>query len=354
MKITGATTTLFKGSCVLELHADRGFNGIAIGGLAARRHITSLFRQFLLGEDPRAAPALWQRMTAVSCGRRDRPRAEAAALLDVALWDLKAKANREPLWKTLGGSLPRVNAVLCWQVNLGDSKSRKRFGELAREFAFRQVMMRPGPNADVDRRQFNMAHRALACRHGELALDAAGTWSPTQLIRRVRLLERRFDLAWVALAATDRNAPDLRKVSDSVRAAVCAGRGLRFPADFGPHFRRRSVDLIQIDINVNGITGAMQLADAAFALELPVMLCAAPGNVHVHLAGAMPYVLNAEVTAPRLPPDTPYRSDVRIEDGYAVAGDAAGNGIAINRAALVRARVGPLPAIEPATRRRKK
>ena len=29
---------------------------------------------------------------------------ETLSAIDVALWDLKAKANNEPLWKTLGAS----------------------------------------------------------------------------------------------------------------------------------------------------------------------------------------------------------------------------------------------------------
>ena len=33
----------------------------------------------------------------------------ALACLDIALWDLKAKINDEPLWKTLGGNNNKVN-----------------------------------------------------------------------------------------------------------------------------------------------------------------------------------------------------------------------------------------------------
>ena len=34
---------------------------------------------------------------------------DGIAALDLALWDLKAKLNDEPLWKALGGRRPRVN-----------------------------------------------------------------------------------------------------------------------------------------------------------------------------------------------------------------------------------------------------
>ena len=36
--------------------------------------------------------------------------------LDMALWDLKAKANGEPLWKTLGGSKQKIH---CYASDIG-------------------------------------------------------------------------------------------------------------------------------------------------------------------------------------------------------------------------------------------
>lgn len=361
MRITGLETTLFAcppagrrrtagapfAGCVVGLLTDSKLSGIAIGGSDLRVELAALTRQFLKGEDPRAAPALWQRMMDGRARSAGRAKTRAAmALLDLSLWDLKAKANDEPLWKTLGGSRPRVNAVAsCSDGTLNDTELVKWFTDLAREFGFKSGMLRPGRDAGTDRRRLGRVRKALSSDAGEpeLAIDAAGNWTAEQAIRRAREVERRFDIAWIALAAPRRDATGLKKVSDSVRAALCAGRGLRFPGDFRPHFQERSIDLVQVDIGLNGITGALQLADAAFGFELPVMLCAAPGNIQAQLAGAMPYVMNVEVTAPR-PTEELFTTDVRIEDGHAVAGDAPGNGLGLNRAALARAAVQKLPA----------
>ena len=50
-------------------------------------------------------------MADVQAARRGEGLPETTiAALDVALWDLKAKANDEPLWKTLGGARPRANS----------------------------------------------------------------------------------------------------------------------------------------------------------------------------------------------------------------------------------------------------
>lgn len=296
MRITGLESSLFApagagaAGCLVELLTDTGPRGVAIGVADLRTECAALVRRFLRGEDPRAAPALWQRMVDGQKRAAGGKIRAAMALLDLALWDLKARANEEPLWKTLGGARPAVPIV--------DPETTR-------------------------------------------------PWTPTKAIRRLRKIEHLDDVPWVTLAANRGNARELRKVSDSVRAAVCAGRGLRFPDDFCTHFKVRSIDLVQVDLAVNGITGALQLADAAFGLELPVMLCGLPGNTQVHLAGALPYVMNAECTA--RPAHAPYSDDVRIGEGRAIAGDLPGNGLAVDRAALARCRVARWPARRRAT-----
>ena len=86
----------------------------------------------------------------------------------------------------------------------------------------------------------------------------------------------------------------------------------------------------------NGSQLALELADAAYGFELPVTLAESPGNIHAHLAGVMPYFMSMEVVDPfaRWPV---FATDVRIEAGWAIAGDAPGNGLSVDREALRQA-----------------
>ena len=68
--------------------------------------------------------------------------------------------------------------------------------------------------------------------------------------------------------------------------------------EFLPHFHHRSADVIQLELGAVGITGALELADAAYGFELPVTLVESPGNIHAHLAGVMPYFMSLEVIDP--------------------------------------------------------
>ena len=123
MKITAVKTTLYlyplkrrmgdanspggrvKGAgCLVEVFTDEGLTGIGLGGGGVRPQIHALVEGTLKGEDPRGVRGLWQKMVDKHFkGGHDGLINDAIAVLDTALWDLKAKANGEPLWKTLGG-----------------------------------------------------------------------------------------------------------------------------------------------------------------------------------------------------------------------------------------------------------
>ena len=87
---------------------DEGITGNAVTACNLRQDIVA-FGSCLIGQDPRGVRGLWKRMVDQAFkGGAEGYAAQAIAALDIALWDIKAKANNEPLWRTLGASIPRV------------------------------------------------------------------------------------------------------------------------------------------------------------------------------------------------------------------------------------------------------
>jgi L-alanine-DL-glutamate epimerase-like enolase superfamily enzyme len=295
--------------CLVELHCGPGLTGLAVAPYDLSGGIQALANEQIVGEDVRAVTALWDAMIATSGARA----VECAAALDVALWDLKAKLNDEPLWKALGGRRPRVNAHVA-SATLG-----------ANDHGFRGALADVTLNPAADAEHLQALRDALLTntRTPTLAVRVSHPGEVEHVIECMRSLEEHFDLAWVENAAAAENSVGLKRISDSVRAAVCGGAQLLFPGEFVPHFRERALDIIKIDTARHGVTGAMRLADAAFGFELPVLLAASPGDFHAHLAGAMPYCMGIEVT----PRSAALTGDVRIEGGWATAGDRAGHGV---------------------------
>ena len=366
MKITGMESTLYafdldrrmgdanspsgriKGSgCIVELHTDEGLTGIGLGGAGVRPQMQGMVEQLLAGQDPRRVQGLWQRMVDKHFkGGHDGLINDAIATLDMALWDLKAKANGEPLWKTLGGSKQPVHCYASdLGIPLGDNELAAWFGRMASEYGFRGGKLKVGLDQDADIRRLASMEKAFKQTTDApmLLIDANEYWSPKQAIRKVCEMEERFDLTWVEEPARRWDYLGLRRIKDAVRTAVCAGENLDTLGDFLPYFQHRAADVIQVSYGMGGISCALQIADAAFGYELPITLGGSPGSIHAHLATVMPNFMTMEVIDP-VAPDGVFTSDVRIEDGWAIPGNKPGLGIEIDREALARQTVESIPA----------
>lgn len=335
----GRTRATAAPACLVQVNAGPQLAGVAIAPSDLRASIDALLNDLLIGEDARATTMHWQRMlNASATGEHAALRSHSAAILDIALWDLKAKANSEPLWKTLGGCRPRANAHLASRhPMLRDDDLARWYGSCCREFGFRAAKLDVAASpADTLRRLATVREALQQCTAAPaLMIDAGGSWSAKEAIRHVRAIERQFDLTWIEAPTAVTDFLGLKRVSAAVRAAVCAGAGLDPLHGYLPHFHHRSLDIVQIDTARCGITGSLQLADAAFGFELPVVLCVSPGNFAAHLAGALPYFMSMEVACPQS--TSVIGTDVRIEGGCAIAGDRPGHGLQLDAAALVSA-----------------
>jgi L-alanine-DL-glutamate epimerase-like enolase superfamily enzyme len=168
-------------------------------------------------------------------------------------------------------------------------------------------------------------------------VDANEYWSPKQAIRRVRAFEDHYDLTWVEEPARRWDYRGLRKVSQSVRAAVATGENLDDISQFTPLISNGAVDVVQIGAGTSGITGAIQVADLAYAFDLPVSMMNCPGNFMAHVAAALPnHVMMEVIDAGR---DAVMCVDSAIDGGWIVLGDSPGLGMSFDAAKLARAAV---------------
>ena len=83
---------------ILELITDEGLTGISTTGFSTIPFIKSMFNTVLVNEDPVQVRGLWKRMIEIAFkGGHYGVVNDAISALDIALWDLKAKINQEPL-----------------------------------------------------------------------------------------------------------------------------------------------------------------------------------------------------------------------------------------------------------------
>ncbi|MBM3187421.1 MAG: mandelate racemase/muconate lactonizing enzyme family protein [Chloroflexi bacterium] len=322
-------------SVAVFLDTDEGLTGIALAGPASRPHVHSMVESLLVGRDPRGVRGLWKRMIdAVFKGGNRGIAGDALSALDIALWDLKAKANGEPLWKTLGASTRCVKAYASGiDLPLSDEELRAFYESLAAK-GVSAGKLKVGLDMEADLRRIGIMRDALATsgKSPVLTIDSNEYWSPKQAIRYIRRIEEEYDLTWAEEPARRWDYRGLRQVSQSVRAAVATGENLDDISDFMPLIANEAVDVVEVGQGTSGITGAMMVADLAYAYELPVAMMNCPGNLMAHLAAALPNHLMMEVLdAGR---DVVMSVDNHIEDGWIVLGDEPGLGLVFDEGAL--------------------
>ena len=347
MKITGIRTVLFEhemaraigdanhppgrrhyAALAVFLDSDGGLTGVALGNPSQEAALRAMTNDLLVGRDPRGVIGLWRRMAdfAFKGGVRGDI-TDVIGTLDLALWDLKAKANDEPLWKTLGASSRAVKAYASGiDLSLNDDEIRSFYQrQAARGIAIGKLKV--GLDREADLRRIGIMREALATSGREpiLLIDSNEYWSPKAAIQHIRYFERHFDIFWAEEPARRWDYTGLRKVSEAVNAAVATGENLDDAADFRALIENRAADILQIGVGTGGITGALRVAQMADGFDLPVSVMNCPGNYMAHFAAVLPNHIWMEVVdAGR---DVVFSHDSRIEDGYIILGDQPGNGI---------------------------
>ena len=351
MKITGVRTQPFEltmdrsigdannprgrhhfGGSALWLDTDEGITGIALGG---GPQVHALVDELLVGRDPRGVKGLWKVMDdRVFKGGNRGAITGAIGAIDVALWDLKARINNEPLWKTLGASTRKVKAYASGiDLSLGDEGIRKLYEGMAAK-GVNAGKLKCGLDLEMDLRRIQIMKDALATsgKTPELLIDVNEYWSPKQTIRFMHAIESHFDITWIEEPARRWDWHGLRKVSDNVRASVASGENRDEISDYAPLLINRAVDVLNLGVRGGGITGAMQIADMAYGCEIPVSMMNCAANFMAHLGAVLPNHYMMEVLNNGR--DAVFTNTLPVEDGWIVLNDEPGLGFTFDEEKL--------------------
>lgn len=324
---------------ILYLQTDEGVTGLGFG--FGGEDVTALMG-VLDGADPRETQALWMRMNdAIHKGGNEGAANAALSIIDLALWDLKAKLAGQPLWQALGAREGRVPAYASGLDYCLSDEDLFRFYRRMAEKGITGGKLKVGLDLDADLRRLGIMRDALglATDQPALMIDANEYWSAKQAVRLVRQMERQFDIAWVEEPARRWDYTGLRKVSQQIRAAVATGENLNSLAEFYALFDHRAVDVVNVSLVHSGVTGCRQIAHFALAHDLPVTMMNSQADFMAHVAAALPNHTAMEVVDPGREHCLIY--DHRLEDGHIVLSDAPGLGIEVNEDVLADLQANP-------------
>jgi L-alanine-DL-glutamate epimerase-like enolase superfamily enzyme len=310
-------------------HAGLGFFGALFHPLPARSELERVFAAEVF-------PALQGQNPFVLLNRQSRPRGGNirgtifGQAVNQALWDLQGKALGLPLYRLLGGSDPRVFAYASGlEFHLPTDVVQAFFAE-AQSRGFRAFKMKVGhPDLAWDLARL----RAVADVVGydaQFMVDANEAWSPKEAIRRAYAYrDAGINLFWIEDPCLRDDFEGLARVAQEVSFAhINSGEYLDL------HGKRMLMEHRAVDIlNVHGhISDTMRAGWLAGEYGIPVSLGNTPFELGVHCAAALPEARWLEYSFHDN--DMLVEQPVHFEDGYAIAPDRPGHGLALSQRAI--------------------
>ena len=349
MKVTGYETWVVRvpyeevrapaPQVILRLTTDTGLDGLAYvtplvpWTIKPIRVAVEEMAQRVIGQDPLAVESI----NATLLARTPRPQFDglqrsAAGLVDIALWDIKAKSLEQPLWRLLGASENTVPTYASWNLWwMYDIEQLAKKGAAAADRGFRAMKYRLG---GVKTREESLA-RTQALRDAvgpdvDLLVDMNWSWSVDKTISIGRDLEA-FGLVWIEDPIPAHEYDGLRQISAALETPICAGETYHEASQFRDLLDRRAVDVVMIDLEAGGITQWLKLANIAESYGVPIAshMCT---EVSAHVIAAIggmtvEYIPWAEPLFKEVPP---------VVDGKLVLSERHGLGVELDLAAVKR------------------
>lgn len=267
------------------IHTDTGHKGFGYCGthahLGSDRLITdaivNLFGPTLIGEDPRETQHLFNKLDRhpvnIWVGRAGVTQMALSAI-DIALWDLKAKAANQPLWQLLGGNADKKIIAYntdCGWLNrdidqlVGDCK------HMIEVEGFPAVKIKVGkPDPKEDLKRIEAVRKAIG-NDAKLMVDANGKWNLADAIQFGRRFSD-FDITWFEEPLWHDNVINHARLAEKIDTPIALGE-LLYTVDAFRHFiEAGAVHYVQPDVmRIGGITAWLQIADLVASHRLPLV-----------------------------------------------------------------------------------
>jgi D-arabinonate dehydratase len=327
---------------LVYVRTDEGVEGLGYtlgygGSHLIADAVTDILAPMIEGEDPRDTERLWREMYdgTVQIGRKGLL-VKAISILDIALWDIRAKQAGQPLYKYLGGytdSVPAYASGGYYREGKGTEGLRtemQRYVDRGHDIVKMKVGRIP-PAEEVERIR---AVRETIGPDRTLLLDANGAWSTErEAIDALRRFDE-YDPYFIEEPVMPDLVPLMGTVNDAIDYAVATGE-LEFTRyGFRHLLEAGAVDVIQADATVvGGVTEWLNVAKTAATFDVPV----APHynwNLHTHLVAAVENGLWMEYFHADSAPtafDAIVEDPLSPEDGMIRAPDRPGHGVSLDR-----------------------
>jgi L-alanine-DL-glutamate epimerase-like enolase superfamily enzyme len=269
--------------------------GYTYGSAAIGKVADHLAQSSLQGQSPFHVPRLHAQMSRSI--RNDGNRglaAMAVSMLDVALWDLKARLLGLPVTQLLGKARDEVAVYGSggFTSYSEEQLERQLFGWT--EAGIGMVKMKVGADAVADPARVALARKVVG-DGAELFVDANGAYNTKQALMLAESFHEQR-VSWFEEPVSSDQLEDLRLVRERVPPGmeVAAGEYAYTAFDFRRMLDAGAVDVIQADATrCGGFSGFLAAAQIATSFGCPFSAHCAP-SLHMHVGCAVPHFRHLE------------------------------------------------------------
>ena len=257
----------------------------AVSGVV-ERHL----RNLLMGAPASETEGLWDRMyrATLPYGRKGIA-LQAISAIDIALWDVCAKALERPVYELLGGPVhPDVPVYASALHPVGaDLVVEEAQAYVAEGYQAMKARFPYGPGNGVEGMAANEAHvasiRDAVGPDIEIMFDAYMGWDFNYAKKMCRRLEP-YNLAWIEEPFVPDDLTSYAKLRRETNIPISGGEHEYTRYGFADIIEREAMDILQPDLRrCGGFTEGAKIAALAQAAGLTV-IPHAYGAVHIHFA----------------------------------------------------------------------
>jgi L-alanine-DL-glutamate epimerase-like enolase superfamily enzyme len=330
-------------SIAVEVISDAGVTGLgfthaASGSVAVRALIEKDVAPLIIGEDPLRPNQLFSRIQARfrNVGFPGLV-SRAYAAIDIALWDLKAKAANLPLYQLLGGSRSSASVYLSDLAAVGQEPGQTLAAAkpLVEAGALGVVVEVGGGDVQIDADRVQQIRDGLG-EDAWLGIDVQGRYDLGTALAMAHFYEEDVGIDRYESPLPANDAMGYRRLAERMEVPLALGSTFDDRDDFRRVLETGNVRVLRPDVvRLGGITPFLKVAALAEAYPVTITPYGLP-EIGVQLACGLPNVDAVDYVGWLAPL---FVEPLRIEKGKLTPSMRPGHGLELNPEALEKFRV---------------
>lgn len=257
----------------------------------------------------------------------------AKSALEIALYDLKAKSMKLPLYRMLGGTQTKFSTDIT--ISMGDIDKMITDCHAAVALGYDTLKIKIGDNPQKDIERIIAIHDALD-KNIKLRLDANQGWTAQESVELLHALEKQdiiTEFIEQPVAADD--IEGLKYIKERVQTPLLADESIFSLKDARQLLEMQAIDYVNIKLaKTAGITQALKLADLSKSYGVKCMIgCMLEGPISVaagvHMASAKADIITMlDLDAVSLLASHPITTSIQFDESTITLSNEVGLGVA--------------------------